>query len=248
MGHVSSPNMGWIEEWLKAHHGGHWLYHAASDRLPDPDSIRGPVVVLGGPMGIGDIPSLPWLARERDWVREVLERGLPYLGICLGAQLMASATGYHVGPCPKGSGAMECGYYRTHSASLPEWVYHWHRDGIFWEDGGPLENLASSPWLWGKTSQAVVKGQALGVQFHPEISLEVIRGWLDRDSDHLNLPGARPAETHLADHALHAKKNRDWLETTLSKMWSSPQPSAVPEAGPPAARRWDEGLPGPLSA
>lgn len=222
VGHVKTLRMGWLEEWLKAHHGGYRFYYAASDRLPDPDSIRGPVIVLGGPMGIRDIPQLPWLASERDWVGRILEAGLPYLGICLGAQLMASAVGYHVGPCPRGTGAMECGYYRTHSARLPEWVYHWHRDGIFWEEGGPLKNLAFSPWLRGKTSQAIMKGRALGIQFHPEISPEVIRDWLDRDAAHLDLPGARPAHTHLSDYTLHAGENRFWLEKRLARMWGRP--------------------------
>ena len=51
------------------------------------------VLAMGGPMGAGDDAEHPWLAPERELVREAVEAGRPFLGVCLGVQLLAAALG-----------------------------------------------------------------------------------------------------------------------------------------------------------
>jgi GMP synthase-like glutamine amidotransferase len=56
------------------------------------------LIALGGPMSVNDEEELPWLVEEKLFLREAIERGTPVLGICLGAQLIASALGARVYP------------------------------------------------------------------------------------------------------------------------------------------------------
>lgn len=67
--------------------------------IPDDfDDVEG-VVVLGGPMNVSDDPAtVPWMAREIEFLAEAHKRNLPLVGICLGAQLIAKALGGEVGP------------------------------------------------------------------------------------------------------------------------------------------------------
>ena len=190
--------------------------------LPNPEDVLGPVVVLGGPMGVGDMPDLDWLAREAQWIEELLARNARLLGICLGAQLTAHVLGHQVAPCP--TGAMECGYYPLQATSidhgLPSHVYHWHRDCIInTPEGAELEVLARYDWHQGRGVQAYRYGNAMGVQFHPEMTQATIVRWLERDTHHLDLPGTRPAHTHLDDHALYGQAAKAWTRQFLVAKW-----------------------------
>lgn len=101
-----------------------------------PDEPGDALLVMGGPMSVND--SLDWLQREREFIREAALRGTPYLGICLGSQLLAAALGGTVAPGP----APEIGLtpIRLTSAAaedplfcrLPEHlqVVEWHGEGI----------------------------------------------------------------------------------------------------------------------
>ena len=71
----------------------------AGDAAPDLGELAG-LVVMGGPMGVGDEADHPWLAAERALVRDAVGRGLPVLGVCLGAQQLAAALGAEVKPGP----------------------------------------------------------------------------------------------------------------------------------------------------
>src|SRR6266545_7926776 len=59
--------------------------------LPPPESVRG-AVLMGGPMSATDVAGFPRLQQELDWISEAIDRQVPLLGICLGAQLIARAA------------------------------------------------------------------------------------------------------------------------------------------------------------
>ena len=105
------------------------------DSLPQrTENYRG-VVVLGGPMSANDDADLPGIRAELDWIPGVLASGTPYLGVCLGAQLLARVLGAKVGSHP--AGVAEIGYYPLFPTAqgetlFPETmnVYHWHTEGF----------------------------------------------------------------------------------------------------------------------
>src|SRR5262245_6116383 len=72
-------------------------------RGPPPESPErfDALVVFGGSMHVDQEERHPWLPGQHDLVREALDRGRPFLGVCLGAQLIARAMGARVGPAPR---------------------------------------------------------------------------------------------------------------------------------------------------
>ncbi|HEY9736520.1 MAG TPA: type 1 glutamine amidotransferase, partial [Trichocoleus sp.] len=70
------------------------------DAFPDPQPYDA-VWVMGGPMNVDQEAKYPWLAAEKALIREAIALGKPYVGICLGAQLLADALGGEVGPMTK---------------------------------------------------------------------------------------------------------------------------------------------------
>jgi GMP synthase-like glutamine amidotransferase len=63
--------------------------------LPDWHGYQG-IVAMGGPMSVNDEDKLPWLGGEKRAIAEAVRAGLPYWGVCLGAQLLAASLGAHV--------------------------------------------------------------------------------------------------------------------------------------------------------
>ena len=117
------------------------------DRLPGPGSIAG-LVVMGGPMGVYDGSSHPWLPGERDLLTAVVVARKPVLGVCLGAQQLALALGAEVttGARPEiGLGRVELtGPGRWDPVVGPEYgglsdttvpCVHWHQDTFSLPDG-----------------------------------------------------------------------------------------------------------------
>jgi GMP synthase (glutamine-hydrolysing) len=151
------------------------------DAEPDLDGYRG-LVVLGGPMNVDEVDQHPHLATEVRVVREAIERGIPILGICLGAQLIARALDARVAPnCEK-----EIGWYDlevtsearrdpllSHFAET-EKIFQWHGDTFDIPRGAV--HLASSPAC---ANQAFRYGDNVyGFQFHLEVDEPMIDRWL----------------------------------------------------------------------
>lgn len=154
-----------------------------SPPLPDPVEIPG-AIVLGGSMPPWADDQYPWLAYEVRWIARCLETGTPFLGICLGGQLLARAAGARTYRAE----APEIGWYRLRRTAagradpllgaLPadEFdVCHWHRDAF--EIPAGAEHLAEGD---GHAAQAFRIGEAWGTQFHFEVTPEIVEGWARR--------------------------------------------------------------------
>jgi GMP synthase-like glutamine amidotransferase len=138
--------------------------------LPDPDAVD-LLVVLGGPMSVNDESQFPWLVAEKRFVRAMVERGTPVLGICLGAQMIASAMGAKVFANP----VREIGWLPVHAVpssggaatfAFPpsQMAFHWH--GETFELPRGAVRLARSE---GCENQAFQLGaRAIGLQYHLE--------------------------------------------------------------------------------
>ena len=151
--------------------------------LPDWREVDG-ILAMGGPMGAYEEAEHPWLAPEKELIREAVEAGKPFLGVCLGVQLLASALGAEVAPLEGGAevGMLPVdltpeGAGHPLFAGMPEplMTLQWHGDTFELPDGATL--LASSP---AAAHQAFQAGRAAyGVQFHLEVTPEMAREWAD---------------------------------------------------------------------
>ena len=112
--HVPFEGCGNIEEWLNAR-GARWRIVRLYEDDPLPQEFPDLVVIMGGPMSVNDEALFPWLAREKACIRDWIAAGVPLLGVCLGAQLIASAMGGHVV-----AGEKEIGWFPVVSSAPQE--------------------------------------------------------------------------------------------------------------------------------
>jgi GMP synthase (glutamine-hydrolysing) len=156
----------------------HTVKPLAGQPLPGHEEVAG-AVVMGGPMNVDEVGRFPALALEREWLAEAVERGMPVLGICLGAQLLARALKADVRPGegPEiGFGPVEFtdpGDPVLGGLAPSTDVLHWHGDVFDLPPGAT--SLASS----ARTEhQAFRAGNAWGMLFHPEADLALVEAWL----------------------------------------------------------------------
>lgn len=175
--HVSFEGPGSIEPWMlsKGYELTNTRFFESTD-LPDPEAID-LLVIMGGPMSVNDEDKFPWLVLEKQFVREIIESGKPVLGICLGAQIIASAMGEKVFANPE----KEIGWLPVHAVAAidgstfkfppSEVVFHWHGETFDLPPGAI--RLANSE---GCENQAFQLGErVIGLQFHLETTSESAR-------------------------------------------------------------------------
>ena len=187
--HVPFEGPGSIGDWLEAQRADADVTRLfAGDPLPRADEI-GALIALGGPMSVNDEDALPWLRPEKQLVRDVVARGIPVLGVCLGAQLIASALGARV---YRGS-APEIGWFPVQGVPgvapcfqfPPEsLVFHWHGETFDLPDGAV--RLARSAAC---ENQAFQVGQnVVALQFHLETTLANVTSLVEHCRNEL-VPG-----------------------------------------------------------
>ena len=184
------------------------------DCLPESlDDVAG-VVVFGGPMSANDDDKLDFIARELRWIDRVLASGTPFLGICLGAQMLARCLGAQVRPHDEGW--HEIGYTEVVPTKAGRsfmdsalHFYQWHGEGFDLPAGCRL--LAGSARDHFPNQMFGAAGNVLGVQFHPECTLDIIRLWMSEASDRLAEPGAQQPEEQLAGARAHDHLIEHWV-------------------------------------
>jgi GMP synthase-like glutamine amidotransferase len=140
--------------------------------------------VMGGPMNAGDTEDSPWLIQEKQLIRQaVQEYKMPYMGVCLGAQLLADALGGEVGAMS----APEVGLlpvYLTDAgcdhpllAGLPQTysVLQWHGQEVKQLPDGAIV-LAASPQC--QVQAFAIGDRAFGLQFHSEVTATTVEDWV----------------------------------------------------------------------
>lgn len=151
-------------------------------------------VVLGGPIGVGDEARYPFLRDEMQLVRARLDAGLPLLGICLGAQLMAAALGARVYPGAQkefGWGSVSLTPEGAEGVLAPLQdapVLHWHGDTF---DLPARAHLLASTAVTPHQAFSVGFGQ-LALQFHVEADADRMEEWLVGHCCELAAAGADP--------------------------------------------------------
>lgn len=135
------------------------------------------LIILGGPMSVNDEERFPWLRLEKQFIRQTIESGKAVLGICLGAQLIASALGETVYPNRR----KEIGWFPVQGIPFEHEgifcfplvidVFHWHGETFDLPEDAVL--LATSE---GCKNQAFQVGhKVIGLQFHLETTPESVR-------------------------------------------------------------------------
>ncbi|MDO6612004.1 gamma-glutamyl-gamma-aminobutyrate hydrolase family protein [Shewanella sp. 1_MG-2023] len=156
--HHPAEGAGRIADWASIE--GHTLVHfmAPNNCLPRLDEIDG-LIILGGPMDVVDSPC--WMQAELALINQAVQRNMPILGICLGAQLLASTLGASLSPLKK----PELGWQRVlfDNNQLLQ-VPQWHYQGFNFTDAAVTITASSSLW----PQQMFHHQRQVGVQFHPE--------------------------------------------------------------------------------
>lgn len=181
------------------------------DSLPETLAEHDGVVVFGGPQSANSDED--FIRREIDWISVPLKEGKPFLGICLGAQMLARNLGARVYAHPEGHA--EVGYYpirpTEHGNAVctpwPDHVYQWHREGFDLPTGTAL--LAEGDAFPVQAFRC--NGAAYGLQFHPDVTHAMMCRWTTRGHERMQLPGAKPRAQHFADRAVHDLAARNWL-------------------------------------
>jgi GMP synthase-like glutamine amidotransferase len=161
-----------------------------------PDKVPDRLIVLGGQMSVNDTDEYPFFFQEKSLIKKAIGKKCIVLGICLGAQMIASAQGKPVYP-----GTPERGWVRIHGCDTGtifpgmSSVFHWHNETFDLPDGATLTATGDAV-----ENQSFIIGSSVGVQFHPEVTVEIITDWA-RD-----LPGTEQTQL-LKDSARYLPDN-----------------------------------------
>lgn len=198
------------------------------DVLPETLAEHEGAAIFGGPMSANDCDA--FIRAETDWIAVPLKEEKPFLGICLGAQMLARHLGGKVGPHEEG--LVEIGYYpleaTTAGTKLGDWpgqVYHWHREGFTLTSG--CELLATGATFANQAFR--YDGQAYGLQFHPEVTRLMMHRWSVRGAHRFTLKGAQNGAEQLLGQIMYDAPVRQWLQGFLD-LWLKPRQSTSAEA------------------
>lgn len=178
--HVAFEGLGSMKQWLQE--AGYEISYTRffeSAVLPKLEEIDF-LIALGGPMSVNDEVQFPWLSQEKTFIRGAVRAQKPVLGICLGAQLIASSMGARVYPnrhkeigwfSVKASATADKSPFRVFRFPPEVEVFHWHGE-TFDLPAGSVRLAASA----GCRNQAFQLGPSvIGLQFHLETTPESLQ-------------------------------------------------------------------------
>lgn len=213
---IACETLGALEEPLRSE--GYELYEiqAPSDQIPKGADEFNAIIILGGPMSVYE--GIEYLKKEQALIWDANQKQVPTLGICLGSQLIAGALG---GTVHRGI-KKEIGWHDIHitSAGLNGLfkgfgqkdlrVFQWHGDTYTLP---PNTKILAYSDLY---PQAFQIGNAYGLQFHLEVTMGMIRTWLEKYKEETTKEGLN------ANSILPRKEDEiQELNTKCKKVWSN---------------------------
>lgn len=193
--------------------------------LPGALSGYNALIILGGPMNVYEEESYPYLRDVDLLIKEAVKKGLPVLGICLGGQLIAKSLGAPVTRNP----VREIGWYKLRLTpeglrsplftGLPEEfpVFQWHGDTFTLPDGAT--HLATTT---GCANQAFsYGGNVFALQFHLEVTSEIINTWADDYADELEEFGGPGAAGRMVAETGAIWKEYEQVSNQLLANWTA---------------------------
>lgn len=180
------------------------------------------VVILGGKMSVNDRED--YIRKEIDWISLSLKEDKPFLGICLGAQMLARNLGGDVGT--RSDGTVEVGWYPLQPTpqgkilmNWPEMVYQFHDEGIY---DLPKEAVLLATGSTYPTQAFRYGNNAWGLQFHAEFTRAMIQRLVVGSADKLTEKGAQPASAHWKGRLIYDQALSKWFEEALEKIFGVP--------------------------
>ncbi len=182
--HIAVEHLGALEPlWMAAGASITYLDIAAGGKLPSSHDAYDLLAILGGPMSVNDEDKLDWLRPEKRFVRDAIARGKPTLGLCLGAQMIASSLSARVAPGERHEvGFMEIDIADAAASDPLMREFHRPHQLVFQLHGEGFELPAGAVRL---ASSARYPNQAFrlgdrcwGFQFHVETDRSMVRQWV----------------------------------------------------------------------
>ncbi len=208
--HVPFEGLGSIASWLKAHRADVSYTHFYEEpTLPKLNGLD-LVIAMGGPMSVNDESTLPWLRMEKQFIRNAVVQGVPVLGVCLGAQLIANALGSRV----YRNAQKEIGWFQIEATPgsvevfrFPDkcLVFHWHGETFDLPNGAV--RLARSAACENQAFQ--IGKHVIGLQFHLETTPDSATSILANCKDELAQGPYIQTDSELRDvpHTAYAEIN-----------------------------------------
>jgi len=206
---------GLITDWIEGnkHVLSYTRFHE-NDPLPDPNHID-LLIIMGGPMNVFDYHIHPWMQEEIEWVTDFIKSGKAVLGICLGAQIIATALGSEVYP---GKGK-EIGWHNIRflpamgdykiCKTLPATrrIFHWHGDTFDIPKGAV--RIAESQAF--PNQGFIYDERVIALQFHLELTRENVARLVENCRDEL-IPGPFiQTEDEMLNDSRYKQENKDLL-------------------------------------
>jgi len=216
--HLPFEGPGNIQPWLiNAGYEITYTQFFLSDEIPLIKEVDF-LIIMGGSMSVNDEDKLPWLIKEKQFIRDFIATGKPVLGICLGAQMIASAMGARVYP----NSEKEIGWFKVEgirSSDLSNFQFpvsftslHWHGE-TFDLPAGAVQ-IARNDACENQAYQ--IGKNVLAIQFHPEAARETVEDFVMNFRKEL-VPGKfiQSSEEILTVESTKFKKHQDMMAGVL---------------------------------
>ena len=218
--HAPFEGPGLIKDWIALQDGD--LVEKFAWELPPPESMDDfdGIIVMGGPMSVNAEEQYPWLKTEKEYIKKAIGAEKKVLGICLGSQLLAHCLGARVyknpepeiGWFPLRKKFFMHSWFPVFDDNEKEFVFHWHGETFDLPEASiPLFESEGC-----KNQAFVFEDRILGLQFHPEITPEMITEFVEKNRNDLR-PARyiQPEARMITNYKLYGETSKSLLYDLL---------------------------------